>query len=124
MGVDIEIAAPLMDTSRDEELARQLAGPAAAVASPVRVPVLFAELEEYRRVLSQLRSIRYAKQTQVQSILRQVPHPPEDLTESRRNQLATALGELLEYVERRWGNEYDLEQELDGLREFQAQLNG
>ena len=127
MGVDIEIAAPLMDTSRDEELARQLAGPlagpAAAAGSPVRVPVVFTELEEYRRVLSQLRSIRYAKMTQVQSILRQLPPPPGDLTRSRREQLADVLEELLTYVERRWSNEYDLQQELQMLREFQEQLN-
>jgi hypothetical protein len=132
MGVDIEIAAPIMDTSRDEEIARQLAGPAAAPAAaasssyrpqPVRVDNMNAELEEYRRVLVQLRSMRYATQSQLQSILRQLQPPPEDLNQWQRNQVRTALENLRTYVTNRWASAYDLREQLGVIEEFLAQLN-
>ena len=130
MGVDIEIAAPVMDTSRDEEIARQLAGPAPTPAPssympsslPVRVEDGMVELSEYTNILAQLRSMRSASQHQVRAIMRNARAPPSSLSSRQRERLRTALQNLITYVRNRWVD-YDLEEQLGMLEEYSEGLN-
>jgi hypothetical protein len=129
-GVDIEIAAPTMDTSRDEELARQLAEPQPAAASsrralpsPVRVPDNTAELESYQTILTQLRTTRHASQDQVRAIVKQLTAPSATLTVSQRGQVRTTLENLLAYVRNRWGFSYDLQDSLDVVQGYVDSLD-
>jgi len=135
LGVDIEIGAPVMDTSRDEEIARQLAEPqggnwyqppaAASSSSSYTPPVRVAEtpeLDEYRNILMQLKSMRYTAQSQLHSILRQLQPPPDNVSGWQRDQLLTALQNLLTYIRNRWSRNYDLTDQMVVLEDFIAML--
>ena len=129
-GVEIEIVAPIMDTSRDEEIARQLAEPQPAPnrydgpssVAPVRVERGAVELEEYSRVYTQLRSMRSATQSQALAVLRSIRTPTGEVAERLRGQLRTLLQNIVTYVGNRWGETYQLNERLQELEQIVESL--